>query len=33
MIAAFHRTKERYRRSTSSSPGNQGSDSGAMVLM
>ena len=33
MIAAFHRMNCRIRRSISSSPGNQGSRSGGMVLM
>jgi hypothetical protein len=33
MIAAFHRMKARIRRSTCSSPGNHGSDSGGIVLM
>ena len=33
MIAAFHRMYWRMRRSTSSSPGNQGSCSGGIVLM
>ncbi len=33
MTAAFHRTILRMRRSISSSPGNQGSSSGGMVLM
>ena len=33
MIAAFQRTYARIRRSTYSSPGNQGSRSGGIVLM
>ncbi len=33
MIAAFQRTYARMRRSMSSSPGNQGSRSGGIVLM
>jgi hypothetical protein len=33
MTAAFHRMYARIRRSTYSSPGNQGSPSGGMVLM
>ncbi len=33
VMAAFQRIQERYRRSSSSSPGNSGSFSGAMVLM
>ena len=33
MTAAFQRIQARYRRSISSSPGNYGSSSGAMVLM
>ena len=33
MMAAFHRIIRRISRSTASSPGNQGSRSGEMVLM
>ena len=33
ITAAFHRMNARIRRSMSSSPGNQGSRSGGMVLM
>jgi hypothetical protein len=33
VIAAFQRIQRRYRRSSSSSPGNSGSFSGAIVLM
>ena len=33
MIAAFHRIQPRYRRSISSSPGKNGSDSVGIVLM
>jgi hypothetical protein len=33
MIAAFQRMYARIRRSTCSSPGNHGSDSGGIVLM
>ncbi len=33
IIAAFHRTKARIRRSMNSSPGNHGSDSRGIVLM
>jgi hypothetical protein len=33
MMAAFHRTQARIRRSIASSPGKTGSASGGMVLM